>query len=93
MRGGDHARQRRRHLRPQRDRAAAFIREVVELLRDLFAGLLLEELEVLEQRPVVFDKAIATRDFAPLREDVIPNRAVVREEIAEARKAASCISS
>ena len=86
MRGRDHARERRRHLRSQGDRAAAFVGEIVELFHDLLARLVLEELEIFEERPVVLDKAIAPRNFAPLRKDVIPNRAVVRQEIAKAGK-------
>ena len=60
-----HARERRRHLRAQRDLAAALVREVVELADDLVAALLRVELERLERRPVVLDEREPARNVAP----------------------------
>ena len=67
---GDHARERRRHLRAQRHLAAALVGEVVELADDLVAALPRVQLERLERRPVVLDERIAPRDVAPGPDDV-----------------------
>ena len=67
---GRHARERRRHLRAQRDLAAALVGEVVELADDLVAALLRVELERLERRPVVFDEREPARNVAPHAHDV-----------------------
>src|SRR6185437_9100271 len=48
--GGRHACQRRRHLRPERDLAAALVGEVVELADDLLAALAGVQLERLQRR-------------------------------------------
>ncbi len=65
---GDHARERRRHLGPQRDLAVALVREVVQLPRDLVAALLRVEIERLQRRPVVLHEREPPRDLTPGRE-------------------------
>ena len=81
---GDHARQRRRHLGPQRDVAVAFIAKCIQLLNDLVAALLRVHLERFEGRAVVFLKAVACGHTAPGRKDVVSEDQVFRVEIAEA---------
>ncbi len=63
--GGGHARERRRHFRPQRDLSAALVGEVVELPDDLVAALLRVELERLERGSVVLDEREPARHFTP----------------------------
>ena len=80
----DHAGERRSHLGPQGNGASAFIREVVELLHDFFAGFFLVEIQVFQQRPVVLDEAISVSHFTPAIEDVIAHGAILWGEITEA---------
>ena len=62
---GDHARQRRRHLRPKCDLSTTLVREVVELADDLIAALLRVQLERLERGTIILDKAEPARDLPP----------------------------
>ena len=78
-----HARQRRRHLRAQRDLAAALVGEVVELADDLVAALLGVQLERLERRSVVLDEREPTRSLAPRGHDVGAFSELFRIEISE----------
>ena len=57
----DHARQRRRHFRPQRDFAFAFVGEIEKLRDDFRAAFLSVKIGRLEDRAVPFDKPIAPR--------------------------------
>ena len=57
--GRDHASERRRHLRPQRNGAPAFIFEVVELFYYLLAALRRVQLERFQRRPVVLLESIS----------------------------------
>ncbi len=63
--GGDEARERRCHLRPERDFAPALILEIKELGNDFFAGFFCEKLERFEHRRVPFLKRKTVRDLAP----------------------------
>ena len=53
---------------------------------DLRAALFLVKIGRLQDWAVPFHKAIAARDFAPAREDVIPRGAIVRQEITKTGK-------
>ena len=77
----DHARESRRQLRPQRDFALAFVGKIKKLRHDLRAAFFCEKLRRLEHRAVPFDEAVAPRDFAPLREDIISHGAIARQKI------------
>ena len=65
----DHARERRRHFRPQGDFAPAFVGEVVELPDDFLAALGGEEFQRFEGWAVVFAEAVAPGGFAPFVEN------------------------
>src|SRR5947207_1443244 len=67
----DHAGECRRHFRPQRHGAVAFVGEVVELADDFVAALGGVKLERFERRAVVFAEAIAASDLAPGFKNVI----------------------
>jgi len=57
----DHASESRRHLRPEGDRLAVLVGEVVHLLRDLLAALAHVQLLRLEHGRVVLDKGELAR--------------------------------
>jgi hypothetical protein len=61
----NHARNRWRHFRTQRNRSPAFVFEVVELSDDLLPALLRVEIEGLKRRAVVFDEAETARYVTP----------------------------
>jgi hypothetical protein len=65
-----HARQRRRHLRPQRDLSSTLVDEVVQLADDFVAALLGVELQRLERGPIVFDEREPASNVAPHAHDV-----------------------
>ena len=81
--GRHHARQRGRHLRPQRDLPPALVLEVVELLDDLRTALLDVQLQRLERGPVVLLEAVARGDAAPDSKYVIAESRFVGIEIPE----------
>ena len=68
---GDHARQRRRHFRPERDGAVAFVGEIVKLADDFVAAFGGEQFERFERRAVVFAEAVAPGGFTPFVENVL----------------------
>src|SRR4030095_5357275 len=80
---GDHASKRGRELGAHGNFAFAFISEVEKLIDDFYAALLFVELGGFQNGTVPFNKAIATRDFAPTREDVVAYCAVVGKKIAK----------
>ena len=75
----DHARQCRRHLRPQRDLPPALVLEAVELPDDLVAALGRVQLQRLEWWPVVLLEAVPGCHRPPGREDVRPDGMFGRE--------------
>src|SRR2546423_10309738 len=80
------ARKRRRELRAHRDFAFAFIGEIEELPDDLGTALFRVKLRRSQDRSVPFHKTVTARDLAPFAEDVIPPRAISRQEITETRE-------
>jgi len=62
---GDHARERRRHFRPQRNFTVTFVFEIIKLRDNFFAALGCEEFERFERRAVVFAEAVTARDRPP----------------------------
>ena len=84
--GHDHPRQRGRHLRPQRDAAAALVLEVVELLRDFFPRLAHVQRLVLQHGRVVLLKAERLRRAAPLAEEPVPDAHVLGVDVARAAR-------
>ena len=82
----DNARQRRRELRPHRYFAVAFVGEIEKLPDNFGAAFFCVEFGRLQDRPVPLDEAITTRHFPPFREDIVPDRAFVRQKIAKARQ-------
>jgi len=84
---GDHARERRRQLGAERDFTFAFVGKTKKLTNNFIAAFLFIELGRFKHRSLPFNETIATRDFAPFGEDVIPRRALVRQKIAKSRQA------
>src|SRR2546427_8493496 len=78
------ARERRGHLRAQRDLAAPLVLEGVQLLHDLLTTLLRVQLQRLERWAVVFLEAIAARHLAPGGEDRVAKSEFFRVKVAEA---------
>ena len=80
---GDHAGQRRRHFRPQRNGAFPLVHKVVELADDFLAALRREQFQGFQRRTVVFAEAVAAGNFAPLVKDILARvgapHVVVRE--------------
>ncbi len=74
------------HLGPQRDLAAALVREGEKLRLDLVARLALVEVERLQHGRVVFGKPIRMRRPAPLAKEVIPAREGVGIKFAKTRQ-------
>ena len=68
---GDHARQGGRHFRAQRDFAAAFVGEIVQLPDDFVAAFEGVELQRLQRGAVVFAEAVAARHGAPFSKNVL----------------------
>src|SRR5215217_3931490 len=79
----DHASQCGREFRPHGNLALALVCEVKELADDLLAALLLVKSGRFEHRTIPLDKAVAPRHLPPLRKDIVPNGAVIRQKIAE----------
>ena len=86
--GGDHAREGRRHLGPQRHGPPSPVLEPVELSYDLFAGLPRVEFERLERGAVILRESIAGADPAPGREDVSAEGEFLGKEISKTGQAA-----
>ena len=82
----DHARERGRHLRPERDVAAGLVLERVDLVLDLLAGLALEQLERLDDARVVVLEAVRDRGRAPGVEDPVAEDHVLGVEVAHAAR-------
>ncbi len=82
---GNYASQRWRELGTHRHFALAFVGEVKELVNNFGAALFFIQFSWLEYWTVPFDKTITARHFAPFREDVIPRRAILGQEVAKAR--------
>src|SRR6266480_3649788 len=80
---GDDPGERWRELGAQRDLAFAFVGEVEELSDDFVATFLFVELGRLEHGAVPFHKAIAARDFAPFRKNIISRRAIAWQKVAK----------
>jgi len=74
------------HFWPQGNSALPFVDKFVELAHDFIARFLLIEIELLEQRTVIFDEAVAPRGLAPFGEDIIPLRAVGGKEVGKTGK-------
>ena len=83
---GHHAGERGRHLRPQRDLAAALVGEVVELPDDLVAALGRVQLERLERRAVVLLEPVPGRHGPPGPEDVGAQGEIGGVKLAKARQ-------
>ena len=62
----------------------ALVDKIEKLAEQFAAALFLVKFHRLEHRPVVFDKAIAARDFAPGRNDVIAAGAIFGIKVAKA---------
>ena len=67
----DHPRQRRRHLRPQRNFAIALVREIEKLAHDLIPALGGIEFQRFQRRTVIFAEAVAPRHRAPRFKNVL----------------------
>ena len=83
-----HPRKRRRHLRPQGDRAISLVHEIVELPDDLVAGLRGVQLERLEGGTVVFLETVPRGHASPSLEDVRPKGEILGIEVTKAREGA-----
>jgi len=80
---GDHAREGRRHLGPQRHGPAPLVFELVQLAYDLFAGLPRVEFQRLEGRAVILRESVAGADPAPGRKDVSAKGEFLGKEISK----------
>ena len=80
----DDAGERGRHFWPQGNSAFPFVDEFIELAHDFIARFLFVKIELLEQRAIVFDKAIAACYLAPFGEHVVPLSAGGGKKIAKA---------
>src|SRR5467141_1912307 len=81
--GSDHTRQRWRQLWPHRHFAIAFVGEIKKLIDNFRAAFFAIEIGRLEHGTVPFDKAVAPRDLTPIREDVIPCRAIGGQKVSK----------
>ena len=83
---GHHARQGRRHLRPERHLTIPFVDEVVQLTDDLVPALGRVELQRLQRRPVVLLEPVPGRYRTPGPEDVGAQGEISGVKVAKARQ-------
>ena len=81
----NHSRERGRHFRSQGDAPVTLVREFVELADDFLSALRRVQLQRLERRSIVLLEAIATRDLAPGREDVVAEGEFFGVKVAKSR--------
>ena len=63
--------------------ALPFVDEVKELSDQFATAFVAVEVDVLQNRTVVFDKSVARGNLAPDREDVIPAGTILRVKVAK----------
>ena len=85
--GSYHAGERRCHLGSECHFPSALIGESVQLSDDLLTRFPDIEIQWLERRAVVLDEAVPLRDRAPHRHDVLPERHLLRVEVAKSGQA------
>ena len=82
--GRNHAGQRRRHVRPQRDGPPPLILEVIELANNLFSALCRIEFQRLERWTTVFFESVAGRNGSPDIKNLLEQSGVGRVEVPKA---------